>query len=495
MAGRQRRPVDNAQREQTNVPPRSVQVPDLGSGQYFLRFRSSSRAGRLVAEPLIPVFDESGRRVHTILAVGISGRKYPFSRSTTGDVAPPAFTWGGGNHAYLQVTKPLAEPAVGPPYPPSRSPDDRPEPAPGELEHLRDCDSVPRLAVWAKSLLFRLVHEGRLSPAVGEAARRGPIPPERYEEVGRAFEQYLSLSGEFKYSLSLRRQDNQVDPIEDFVENTKAGHCTRFATALALMLRSVGIPTRIVLGYRGYETAGDGVYEVLQCHAHSWVEALIVRPVSRDRESPWRWLTLDPTPSGDGVADAEFTWGQWWEFTRQQAGGFFKNFIVEYDTDQQERTRYAMSKTNWMIPTAIRRLILGPSGDDWVRAGIVGIAGVAFLLAAASGRPSLAVCRSGSPRPTLKPRFTCAWSTFGGACIENGPEGWGNTTRVRRRRSDRLRSTPAGTYDVADVPAKVAAIFYRVRFGARPLIASEREASIDAQLDQFDAALTRPAGD
>src|SRR3954466_2200034 len=108
------------------------------------------------------------------------------------------------------------------------------------------------------------------------------------------------------------------------------------------MLRSVGVPTRIVLGFRGFETAGDGLYEVLQCHAHAWVEALIVRPRGQPDESKWRWLTLDPTPAGDDTAGGEFIWAQLWEQLRQQSAGWFKNFVIEYDADQQERARHAV---------------------------------------------------------------------------------------------------------------------------------------------------------
>src|SRR5207248_10075954 len=50
-----------------------------------------------------------------------------------------------------------------------------------------------------------------------------------------------------------------------------------FATALTLMLRSQGIPARVVLGYQGAEDQGEGLYYVRQSHAHSWVEAMIQR--------------------------------------------------------------------------------------------------------------------------------------------------------------------------------------------------------------------------
>ena len=47
---------------------------------------------------------------------------------------------------------------------------------------------------------------------------------------------------------------------------------------------------RIVLGYANFGTEGDGVYEIRQCHAHAWVEALVQRPGGQ--EATWHWLTL-----------------------------------------------------------------------------------------------------------------------------------------------------------------------------------------------------------
>ncbi len=82
----------------------------------------------------------------------------------------------------------------------------------------------------------------------------------------------------FTYSLipSADRLDH-LDPIEDFAANHRTGHCQYFASTLAMMLRSVGIPTRIVLGFRPAEFNDVGKYFVVrQRHAHAWV-----KPISR----------------------------------------------------------------------------------------------------------------------------------------------------------------------------------------------------------------------
>jgi transglutaminase-like putative cysteine protease len=109
---------------------------------------------------------------------------------------------------------------------------------------------------------------------------------------------YLRDSGEYVYSLDTSAKDPKLDPVEDFLVNRKRGHCEYFASALVLMLRSVGVPSRMVSGFKGGTVnAISGAYEVEQRHAHVWVEALIGGD---------RWVTVDPTPAARDVSVASF---------------------------------------------------------------------------------------------------------------------------------------------------------------------------------------------
>jgi len=130
-------------------------------------------------------------------------------------------------------------------------------------------------------------------------------------EVARRLERYFLSSGEFNYTLNLGsfNRDRSLDPIEDFVRNHRSGHCEFFASALTVMLRSLDIPARLVVGYRGGEFNESGnYYEVMEKHAHAWVEAYIRpdqlppgSPPTRSRlgQQHGIWLRLDPTPSTD----------------------------------------------------------------------------------------------------------------------------------------------------------------------------------------------------
>lgn len=99
-----------------------------------------------------------------------------------------------------------------------------------------------------------------------------------------AIEEHL-LAG---YRYTLAREPFTGSAIYDFLFVHHAGHCELFATAFALLARSVGIPTRMVGGYRVVEPGALGdSYVVRERHAHAWVEAF----------HGDAWHTWDPTPT------------------------------------------------------------------------------------------------------------------------------------------------------------------------------------------------------
>src|SRR5687768_17950829 len=90
----------------------------------------------------------------------------------------------------------------------------------------------------------------------------------RYD-VAKAIE--TQLQQDYGYSLDMKATG--PDPLADFLFNVQAGHCEYFSTAMAVMLRTHGIPARVVNGFLPgeYNDAAD-VYTVRQSDAHSWVE-------------------------------------------------------------------------------------------------------------------------------------------------------------------------------------------------------------------------------
>jgi hypothetical protein len=128
-------------------------------------------------------------------------------------------------------------------------------------------------------------------------------------DVARALRDHFLRPGAYNYTLDFSnvRRQRELDPIEDFMAHHRSGHCQYFASALVMMLRSQGIPARMVIGFRGgeYNALGD-YYQVLQRHAHAWVEAYLPADEARAQSPPdahlsplGGWLRLDPTPGSD----------------------------------------------------------------------------------------------------------------------------------------------------------------------------------------------------
>ncbi|MEN8149498.1 MAG: DUF3488 and transglutaminase-like domain-containing protein, partial [Planctomycetota bacterium] len=125
----------------------------------------------------------------------------------------------------------------------------------------------------------------RLSALAVEVAGKGH-PLDRAARLARW------LGENCDYTLSFRPWPSGR-PVHDFLFVTKAGHCEYFATALAMMLRATGTPSRLVAGYRGgLWIEGREEYYLRLNDAHAWVEAYVTGR---------GWVRLDPTPP-DGNA-------------------------------------------------------------------------------------------------------------------------------------------------------------------------------------------------
>lgn len=104
-------------------------------------------------------------------------------------------------------------------------------------------------------------------------------------ERARRLERYFVT--QFDYTLDFVGRDN-VRPIEDFLFKYRSGHCELFASSMVLLLRSQGIPARLVTGFLGAEyNPLEGYYVVRQANAHAWVEAWV---------DGTGWTVFDPTP-------------------------------------------------------------------------------------------------------------------------------------------------------------------------------------------------------
>lgn len=109
---------------------------------------------------------------------------------------------------------------------------------------------------------------------------------------------HTHLLTNYRYSLDVPSIQS-VHPLEDFLLTRKTGYCEHYATAMVVLLRTVGIPARLVTGFLATEwNEFGGYYTVRQRDAHAWVEVYF--PQSG-------WITIDPTPPAPSAIGST-----WW---------------------------------------------------------------------------------------------------------------------------------------------------------------------------------------
>jgi transglutaminase-like putative cysteine protease len=127
-----------------------------------------------------------------------------------------------------------------------------------------------------------------LQPAITELAQRWTQGTKTRAEALSSIERHFSA--EFTYSIDYRARTH-LDAVAEFLFVSRVGHCESFASGMVLLARSLGIPARMVVGYRVGER--NPFYEhrvVRQSNAHAWVETADESGV---------WTTRDPTPMSE----------------------------------------------------------------------------------------------------------------------------------------------------------------------------------------------------
>jgi len=164
----------------------------------------------------------------------------------------------------------------------------------------------------------------QLDPAVADLARRVTASASNNYDRSLALQNYLR--GSFGYALDPRGIDRS-DPVSSFLFKAKEGYCAYFAAAMALMLRTLDIPSRLVNGFQtgSYNRVGKD-FIVRARDAHSWVEVYF---------PGYGWVAFDPTPP-DPDAEAVEASGPLDEYL-DGLTLFWDEWIVNYDFAHQVR--------------------------------------------------------------------------------------------------------------------------------------------------------------
>ncbi|HMS42532.1 MAG TPA: DUF3488 and transglutaminase-like domain-containing protein, partial [Pyrinomonadaceae bacterium] len=157
----------------------------------------------------------------------------------------------------------------------------------------------------------------------------------RYDKA-KAVEQYLQNN--LGYTLDLTVSGDE--PLADFLFNVKQGHCEYFSSAMAMMLRTQGIATRIVNGFQqGEFNDSAGVFVVKQKDAHSWVEVYFPETKS--------WVAFDPTPYAGQTNEANYA-GTFGSFKKYMEAfeTFWIQYFVAFD-NQEQRSLFSSVKNGF----------------------------------------------------------------------------------------------------------------------------------------------------
>lgn len=178
-----------------------------------------------------------------------------------------------------------------------------------------------------------------------------PSLPERVSELAHTWTEGLPtpaskaraieshLRHEFTYDLKSPSQGTP-QPVDNFLFVSRRGHCEFFSTAMALMLRAVGVPSRNVTGFVGGTWNRFGrYYAVREGDAHSWVEAYIDQPQHSG------WETFDPTPaSGDQPLEPPTGAYYYLRDLVEAMSQRWNTYVVGYDLRRQVRIFEEMSR-------------------------------------------------------------------------------------------------------------------------------------------------------
>ena len=296
-----------------------------------------------------------------------------------------------------------------------------------------------------------------LPERIGALAREVTAGLRTPYEAALRLDEYLAR--EFAYTLALERR-TALPPLEEFLFVRRSGNCEYFAASLAVMLRSLGVPARVVGGFQRGEWNPYGRYFAVRMRdAHSWVEAYFPSA---------GWVSFDPSPRVQ-AEDGRSTAALYLDALRMRWYRYVINWSLR---DQVEVAvsirRQAGSWGPWLASlreAQIPRVV-------WPVMALLAAAAVALALLRGRAAPA---ARAARRIPRFYARALRALARRG---LRPAP---GETAREFCARA------AAAVPGWAEPLASLTAAYERARFGASALTAGE-----EAALEGWLAALSRP---
>jgi transglutaminase-like putative cysteine protease len=343
---------------------------------------------------------------------------------------------------------------------------------------------------------------GRKLPP-SEMARHLALPPlpDRISELAHRWTDHLPtpeakaaaiedhLRREFIYDLHSSSQ-GKPQPVDHFLFESKRGHCEFFSTAMAVMLRMVGIPSRNVTGFVGGTWNRFGhYYAVREGDAHSWVEAYIDDPVRPG------WRTFDPTPPS-GAQPLEPPGGVYY-YLRDLVEALsqrWNTYVIGYDLrkqvrlfDEVARRYHVLRKETGLDHGPLDRLTRGPALSALLLAALV----VAYSLwkRAQRGGPSKGPSEGKKP---LDPGLETAASLY--RELESALQLHGMSRPAATPPLRYAQDLGARKHPLAPEIVSLTTTYLEVRFGGVPLTEEGRR-SFERRIREIRAFRSEPASE
>ncbi|MBI1846463.1 MAG: DUF3488 domain-containing protein [Candidatus Rokubacteria bacterium] len=282
-----------------------------------------------------------------------------------------------------------------------------------------------------------------LPARVGALARQ--ITRDSRDAYAAATDLTAYLSTNLRYSLNLDHTPG-FDPIDEFLFARRSGNCEYFASALAIMLRSIGIPSRVVTGFqRGEWNPYGNFFAVRMADAHAWVEVHVAGT---------GWVTFDPSPRA-GAASSSNNLALYLDSLRMQ----WYRYVVSWSQQDQVEAVARVRSATW---ATARWSDAAAPGRELARVALAVAALVALWL----------VWRLWRPR-----------SARAAGSVARLPDFYRRALRVLARRGLVPRATEtarefaarvaAASADAGALLATLTDAYERVRFGAATLTAAD----------------------
>jgi protein-glutamine gamma-glutamyltransferase len=288
-----------------------------------------------------------------------------------------------------------------------------------------------------------------LPPRIGELAREWTTGATTAQEKARAIEKQL----EDGYRWDKDTPSKQAkEPIDHFLFESKTGHCEFFSSSMAVMLRSVGVPTRTVNGFAsGKYNSYGGFYVVRQGDAHSWVEVYV---------DGTGWVTVDPTPVAGSTPAGELS--QPWNSMAEMMEAIsqrWRRHVVGYDLEQQVGMwdRFTDRKDGEAK---------GRAGTSRIVVAVLALAAVAIVVVVVLRRRRAGPAREldAAPKARHIARATAIYETLEAALVAQGVFRSPGTPPLRHAENMFASAHPLGG-EVLDITQ----VYLSVRFGGMSL--------------------------